>query len=72
MDQFKDLLINDIALLKQRGDSEKHFWQGRIQEIQSMTREEAITELLIEKKIVSKIMTIDKYIGGLNADRYTV
>lgn len=72
MDQFKDSLINDIALLKQRGDSGKHFWQGKIQEIQSMTREEAITELLIEKKIGSKIVTIDKYIGGLNADRYTV
>lgn len=72
IEQFKDSLISDIGLLKKRGVGEKKFWQGKIQEIQSMTREEAINELLIEKKIDSKIATIDKYIGGLNADRYTV
>lgn len=72
VEELQSLLVQNIKSLHQRGEVEKTFWKNKIQEIKNMTRDEAINELLAEKKIESKIKTIDKYIGGLNEDRYII
>ena len=48
-----------------RGENEVNFWEQRIQEINTYSKEQAIKELLISLKLKEKINAIKKYIETL-------
>lgn len=58
-------LKDQIEAISIRGELEKKFWHEEIRKIRRYTREEAIQELIKEKKILKKIAQIDVYIKGL-------
>jgi len=47
---------------------EKDFWEKEKTAIFSLSREQAINELIKSKKIDEKILQIDQYIRGLRYD----
>lgn len=63
--EYFGCLNNQILTIKQRGNTEKQFWLSEEIKIKNYTHEQAIQELLLTKKIDSKIKQIDKYIQGL-------
>ena len=54
-----------IAALKERGGKEVNYWVEQIEEVKSLTREEAIQQLINARKMNSKIETIKSYVNGL-------
>lgn len=65
IEDYDGCLDEQICTIQKRGKIEKQFWLGVECEIKHYTREKAIEELLLNKKIDSKIRQIDKYIKGL-------
>jgi type II restriction enzyme len=56
---------NHKKSIVERGENEIKFWETRIVEINSYTREKAIDELIIALKLKEKISSIKKYIDTL-------
>lgn len=52
-----------------RGESEIEFWERRIEEIEKLTREQAIIELVSALKLREKMSAIRKYISALRRIR---
>lgn len=65
INEFHQYLSKQILSIKNRGETEKQFWILEETKIKNYTHEQAIAELLLTKKIDSKIKQIDKYIKGL-------
>lgn len=63
---FVSLLERQIAEISIRGEHEKNFWRNKIEEINQLSREEAIRELIKAQKIHEKMNQIDAYIGSLH------
>lgn len=61
-----NLLKSEVEFIAKRSIEEKKFWQTQIKRIKSLSREEAIKELLTEINISSKIDTIDGFIDTIN------
>lgn len=64
-EQLQELLKIEILKIEERSISEIKYWDEQIKRIKSLSREEAIEELLKEINITTKINTIDKFIKGL-------
>lgn len=60
------VLAEQIELLKMRGEAEKEYWIDEMNAIRAYSREQAIQELIIAKKIQEKIAQINSFIEGLN------
>lgn len=67
--QKRDILLASfqaqILAIIERSGAEKEFWNGEIEKIKKYSREQAISELIREKKISQKIGQIDRFVGGL-------
>ena len=64
-ERLQELLQIEILKIKERSISEIEYWDKQIERIKSLSREEAIEELLKEINITTKLNTIEKYIKGL-------
>ena len=64
-ERIQELLQIEILKIKERSISEIEYWDKQIERIKSLSREEAIEELLKEINITTKLNTIEKYIKGL-------
>lgn len=64
-DTFSRVLANQIRNIRKRAVMEKQYWKDEIATIQGLSREEAIEELIIAKKIREKMVQIDTYVEGL-------
>ncbi|MDG6246331.1 hypothetical protein [Glaesserella parasuis] len=62
------LFQNEIKFIENRSINEKSYWEGQIKRIKSLTREEAIEELLKEINISSKIDIIDGFVEAIKND----
>lgn len=67
---LKSTLKEEIDVTQERANLEKKFWIGQAKRIQSLSREDAIASLLEQTGIDGRLGTIDRFIGGLNEDRY--
>jgi len=61
-------LISCIERIRNRGNKEKAYWESERKIILSYSHEQAITELIKNKKIDEKIRQIDLYIRGISRD----
>lgn len=66
---LSDLLKLCRSRIIQRGEEEIEFWENKIEEIHSYSREQAIKELLSALKLREKISAIKKYIDSLKGDK---
>lgn len=64
-EDFLDILAEYKNLIVSRGEMEIEFWNNCIGEIEKLTREEAIEELIRAKKLHEKICAINSYIVKL-------
>lgn len=62
------LFQNEIKCIENRSMNEKSYWEEQIKRIKSLTREEAIEELLKEINISSKIDIIDGFVEAIKND----
>lgn len=67
---LKSTLKEEIDVTQERANLEKKFWIDQAKRIQSLSREDAIASLLEQTGIDGRLGTIDRFIGGLNEDRY--
>ena len=65
---FDETLVVCIESIKSRGKVEKSYWEAERAEILSYSREQAISELIKNKKIEEKIRQINSYVGRLTHD----
>lgn len=65
-DTFSRVLADQIRNIRRRAIEEKQYWKDELSAIQRLSREEAIEELIISKKIREKMLQIDLYAEGLN------
>ena len=61
-----ELLKDEIDCIRERSIYEKEYWQQQINRIKSLSKDEAINELLKQINISSKIDTIDSFIEGIS------
>ena len=66
-DSFTEALRSQVSSILVRGREEKSFWLGRIEQIRSYSREQAVDELIKSLGIREKITHIDAYIKGLQS-----
>lgn len=59
---FDELLTTQKGVIKERAIEEKEYWQYEIDLIENYTKEQAIEELIVSKKINEKIIQIDNYV----------
>lgn len=59
------VLHGQMAAIIKRGSKEIGFWESEMQKIQMYSREQAVQELIQEKKIPQKIDQISKFIKRL-------
>lgn len=64
-EDFMDFLIKCKSCIIDRGNSEVGFLNQECQKVKKLTREEAISELIKNKKFNEKISTISKFISAL-------
>lgn len=64
-EKLKELLLLEVTSIQNRSVAEKLYWEDQINRIKSLSRDEAIDELLREINISSKVKVIDKFVGGL-------
>ncbi len=64
-EEMKSLLETCRNNIIERAETEKAFWREETARIMSLTREQAISELVKAKKIDEKIAQIEKYIAGI-------
>ena len=64
-DDFKLCLFNCRRAYRFRANDEIAYWETEKRKIQSLTREEAILELIAARKIDEKITQINKYMAGI-------
>lgn len=64
-DDFELCLSNCRRAYHFRANDEIEYWETEKQKIQSLTREEAISELIAARKIDEKITQINKYMAGI-------
>jgi type II restriction enzyme len=67
--QFEDHFEKYKTNIITRGETEIKYWENKIKEIISYTREQAIEELLTSLKLNEKISSIKKYINSLKDER---
>ncbi|MCL1935958.1 MAG: HindIII family type II restriction endonuclease [Defluviitaleaceae bacterium] len=63
---FSKLLDEEVKQISYRAMTEKQYFTSEENRILNLTKEEAINELLLYKKIKGKTTTIDKYLGGIS------
>lgn len=63
---LEQALKSQAALIVKRAAAEKRYWENELRAINSLSREEAIKELIKTKKIHEKIAQICAYAEGLN------
>lgn len=61
---IKSLETSRLTIIE-RGESEIDYWNNKINDIETYTREKAIQELLVAMKLKEKIRAIENYINGL-------
>lgn len=66
---LSDLLRLCRNKIVQRGEEEIKFWEKKIEEIETYSKEQAIKELLSALKLRQKISAIKKYIDSLNGEK---
>ncbi|GHS89723.1 type-2 restriction enzyme HindIII [Synergistales bacterium] len=66
--EFGKLLDVQIGKLKKRGSNEISYWNNERNNLRSLSRDEAIKELIKSKKIDEKIAQIEQFIRGLSCD----
>lgn len=64
-EQFRDHLNNIKGSVVYRGNEEIRYYETEIARIQRLNREDAIRELLVSKKLDSKIKTIRRFINQI-------
>lgn len=64
-EQFRDHLNNIKSSVVYRGNEEIRYYETEIARIQRLNREDAIRELLVSKKLDSKIKTIRRFINQI-------
>jgi type II restriction enzyme len=62
---LENVFMEQIVKLSDRAVTEKQFWENEKKKIEGYSKEQAIRELIISKKIDEKIIQIGKYIGRL-------
>ncbi|EFQ56495.1 HindIII family type II restriction endonuclease [Streptococcus downei] len=68
--RLHELLQEEILNIKLRSNDESDHWKQEIERVKSLTKDEAIEELLKEINISAKLNTINKFVEGLeNEDR---
>lgn len=80
LDRFDDVLLSatglernelfsvfqaQISAIIERSKAEKEFWHNETEKIKRYSREQAISELIAEKKIPPKIAQINRFLRGL-------
>ncbi len=65
-DGFQDFLKDSRAKIKEKGDEAISFWKSEIDRIKHLSREEAIEELLKQRRISERIAQIRKYMEGIS------
>lgn len=80
LDKFDDALLSaaglernelfsvfqaQISAIVERSKTEKEFWHNETEKIKCYSREQAISELITEKKIPQKISQINRFLRGL-------
>ena len=66
--EFERALIDCIDNIRDRGNSEKAYWEDERKVINAYSREQAVAELIKTKKIDEKIRQIDLFIRGVSRD----
>ena len=65
-DGFQDFLKGSRDRIKEKGDEAISFWKSEIDRIKQLSREEAIEELLKQRRISERIAQIRKYMEGIS------
>ena len=63
---FRKSLHERITEANELGTKAVKYWQNEIDRIHTLTKEEAVAELISQKKIKEKIGQIHRYISGMD------
>lgn len=67
-EDLQSLLQEEVKYIAERANLEKGHWNQQIERIKNLSRDEAIQELLKEINISAKIVTISRFVGGLERE----
>lgn len=62
---FESLLMSQKHVIRERAVHEKAYWEHEIDIINNYTKEQAIEELIVSRKVNEKITQIDNYVRRL-------